>query len=105
MLSIWVIFRSPFFFFLFFSQKMLTEVWTKFRLFQKPANFDTRLTECERALNAVKAQAAMLEIGSVEHDVVQSQLEQCMVSSGVPVMARRFQPAASLVSHRSCTRC
>ncbi|XP_068612642.1 dystrophin isoform X3 [Brachionichthys hirsutus] len=60
------------------TQKMLTDVWAKFRLFQKPANFDARLSECERKLNGVKAQVAALEIGSVEQDVVQSQLEQCM---------------------------
>ncbi|XP_068164982.1 dystrophin isoform X2 [Antennarius striatus] len=60
------------------TQKMLTDVWTKFRLFQKPANYDARLADCERQLNAVKAQVAVLEIGSVEQDVVQSQLEQCM---------------------------
>ncbi|XP_041822403.1 dystrophin isoform X10 [Chelmon rostratus] len=60
------------------TQKMLTDVWTKFRLFQKPANFDARLAECERALAAVKSQVGLLEIGSVEQDVVQSQLEQCM---------------------------
>lgn len=64
---------------------MLTDVWTKFRLFQKPANFDARLTECEQALNGVKGQAGLLEIGSVEHDVVQSQLEQCMVGNVIPV--------------------
>lgn len=58
---------------------MLTDVWTKFRLFQKPANFDGRLAECERVLAGVKAQVGLLEVGSVEHDVVQSQLEQCMV--------------------------
>lgn len=67
---------------------MLTDVWTKFRLFQKPANFDARLTECERTLNRVKGQAGMLEIGSVEHDVVQSQLEQCMVGNGIPPQDR-----------------
>lgn len=67
---------------------MLTDVWTKFRLFQKPANFDARLTECERTLNGVKGQAGMLEIGSVEHDVVQSQLEQCMVGNGIPLPDR-----------------
>lgn len=61
------------------EQKMLADVWTKFRLFQKPANFDMRLAECERLLAGVKAQVGLLEVGSVEHDVVQSQLEQCMV--------------------------
>ncbi|XP_055363081.1 dystrophin isoform X4 [Betta splendens] len=60
------------------TQKMLADVWTKFRLFQKPANFDSRLAECERALAGVKGQVGLLDIGSVEHDVVQSQLEQCV---------------------------
>lgn len=62
---------------------MLTDVWTKFRLFQKPANFDARLAECESMLNGVKGQVGLLEIGSVEHDVVQSQLEQCMVGNHI----------------------
>ncbi|XP_037552527.1 dystrophin isoform X1 [Nematolebias whitei] len=60
------------------TQKMLADVWTKFRLFQKPANFDARLTECERVLQGVKSQVGLLDIRSVEQDVVQSQLEQCM---------------------------
>lgn len=64
-----------------FSQKMLTDVWTKFRLFQKPANFDARLAECERLLAGVKSQVGVLDIRSVEQDVVQSQLDQCMVGN------------------------
>uniref|UniRef100_A0A669AVD6 Dystrophin n=1 Tax=Oreochromis niloticus TaxID=8128 RepID=A0A669AVD6_ORENI len=60
------------------TQKMLADVWTKFRLFQKPANFDSRLLECERVLAWVKSQMGVLDIRSVEQDVVQSQLEQCM---------------------------
>uniref|UniRef100_A0A673BM91 Dystrophin n=1 Tax=Sphaeramia orbicularis TaxID=375764 RepID=A0A673BM91_9TELE len=60
------------------TQKMLADVWTKFRLFQKPANFDARLAECERALAGVKSQVGVLDIRSVEQDVVQAQLEQCM---------------------------
>ncbi|XP_037829862.1 dystrophin isoform X1 [Kryptolebias marmoratus] len=60
------------------TQKMLADVWTKFRLFQKPANFDARLGECERVLQGVKRQVGLLDIRSVEQDVVQSQLEQCM---------------------------
>ncbi|XP_039649481.1 dystrophin isoform X9 [Perca fluviatilis] len=60
------------------TQKMLTDVWTKFRLFQKPANFDSRLAECERMLAGVKSQVGVLDIRSVEQDVVQSQLDQCM---------------------------
>ncbi|XP_061760711.1 dystrophin isoform X4 [Nerophis ophidion] len=60
------------------TQKMLADVWTKFRLFQKPANYEERLAECERMLAEVKAQVGVLYIRSVEQDVVQSQLEQCM---------------------------
>ncbi|KAK7893275.1 hypothetical protein WMY93_022427 [Mugilogobius chulae] len=60
------------------TQKMLGDVWTKFRLFQKPADYDARLSECERVLAGVKAQVGVLDIRSVEQDVVQSQLEQCM---------------------------
>ncbi|KAK3510935.1 hypothetical protein QTP70_027830, partial [Hemibagrus guttatus] len=70
------------------SDKMVTEidatyaklldVKAKFRLFQKPANFDQRLKECERALEEVKCELGSLSIHSVEQEVVQSQLEQCM---------------------------
>ncbi|XP_072296331.1 dystrophin isoform X3 [Eucyclogobius newberryi] len=60
------------------TQKMLGNVWAKYRLFQKPSDYDARLSECERVLAGVKAQVAVLDIRSVEQDVVQSQLEQCM---------------------------
>ncbi|KAK7166628.1 hypothetical protein R3I93_006395 [Phoxinus phoxinus] len=56
----------------------LFEVKCKFRLFQKPANFDQRLRECERVLEEVKVKLGVLSIRSVEQEVVQSQLEQCM---------------------------
>lgn len=65
---------------------MLADVWAKFRLFQKPANFDSRLSECERVLAGVKSQVAVLDIRSVEQDVVQSQLEQCMVGDRMAVV-------------------
>lgn len=53
----------------------------KFRLFQKPANFDERLRECERTLEEVKVKLGVLNVRSVEQEVVQSQLEQCMVGN------------------------
>uniref|UniRef100_A0A671LE11 Dystrophin-like n=1 Tax=Sinocyclocheilus anshuiensis TaxID=1608454 RepID=A0A671LE11_9TELE len=56
----------------------LLHVKGKFRLFQKPANFDQRLRECERVLEEVKGKLEVLSIRSVEQEVVQSQLEQCM---------------------------
>ncbi|XP_028837014.1 dystrophin isoform X3 [Denticeps clupeoides] len=60
------------------TYKRLQEVNGKFRLFQKPANFDQRLLECENMLGEVKSQLGILSIRSVEQDVVQAQLEQCM---------------------------
>ncbi|XP_078088638.1 dystrophin-like isoform X9 [Mustelus asterias] len=56
----------------------LQEVSTKFRLFQKPANFEQHLLECKRLLDEVKADLHMLEMNSVEPEIVQSQLDHCM---------------------------
>ena len=63
----------------FLLQKKLHEVNAKFRLFQKPANFDQRLLECENALAAVKAQSGVFAVRSIEQDVLQAQLDECMV--------------------------
>ncbi|XP_067896656.1 dystrophin isoform X2 [Heterodontus francisci] len=60
------------------AQKKLQEVSTKFRLFQKPANFEQHLLECKRLLDEVKADLHILEMSSVEPEVVQSQLDHCM---------------------------
>ncbi|RXM31709.1 Dystrophin [Acipenser ruthenus] len=64
------------------TQKKLQEVSMKFRLFQKPVNFEQRLLDCKRTLDDVKAQLPLLEMKSVEQDVLQSQLDQCMVTEG-----------------------
>ncbi|XP_027544747.1 dystrophin isoform X10 [Neopelma chrysocephalum] len=60
------------------AQKKLQDVSMKFRLFQKPANFEQRLQECKRILDEVKLQVPKLETKSVEQEVVQSQLDHCM---------------------------
>ncbi|XP_010002791.1 PREDICTED: dystrophin [Chaetura pelagica] len=60
------------------AQKKLQDVSIKFRLFQKPANFEQRLQECKRILDEVKLQVPRLEMKSVEQEVVQSQLDHCM---------------------------
>lgn len=65
---------------MFSFQKKLQDVSVKFRLFQKPANFEQRLQECKRILDEVKLQVPKLETKSVEQEVVQSQLDHCMVS-------------------------
>ncbi|XP_042667036.1 dystrophin isoform X10 [Centrocercus urophasianus] len=60
------------------AQKKLQDVSVKFRLFQKPANFEQRLQECKRILDEVKLQVPKLETKSVEQEVVQSHLDHCM---------------------------
>lgn len=67
-------------------QDKLSQVKGKFRLFQKPANFDQRLRECERVLEEVKGKLAVLSVRSVEQEVVQSQLEQCMVGHFIGII-------------------
>lgn len=51
----------------------------KFRLFQKPANFEQRLQESKMILDEVKMHLPALETKSVEQEVVQSQLNHCVV--------------------------
>ncbi|KAM3837732.1 dystrophin isoform 2-T2 [Vipera latastei] len=60
------------------AQKKLQDVFMKFRLFQKPANFEQRLQESKRILDDVKLQVPKLEWRSVEQEAMQSQLDNCM---------------------------
>ncbi|KAM5221589.1 dystrophin isoform 1-T1 [Ctenodactylus gundi] len=60
------------------AQKKLQDVSLKFRLFQKPANFEQRLEESKMILDEVKTHLPALETKSVEQEVVQSQLNHCV---------------------------
>jgi hypothetical protein len=60
-------------------QKKLQDVSMKFRLFQKPANFEQRLEESKMILDEVKMHLPALETKSVEQEVIQSQLSHCVV--------------------------
>ncbi|XP_069827108.1 dystrophin isoform X8 [Dendropsophus ebraccatus] len=60
------------------AQKKLQEVSTKFRLFQKPANFEQRLIESKRILDEVALELPILDIKNIEQDSVQTQLDHCM---------------------------
>ncbi|XP_036083105.1 dystrophin isoform X5 [Rousettus aegyptiacus] len=60
------------------AQKKLQDVSMKFRLFQKPANFEQRLQESKMILDEVKMHLPALETKSVEQEVVQSQLNHCV---------------------------
>jgi len=67
----------------------------KFRLFQKPANFEQRLQECKRILDEVKLQVPKMEMKSVEQEVVQSQLDHCMVNIQRCCLSIHFLPVLS----------
>ncbi|XP_063098864.1 dystrophin isoform X5 [Cavia porcellus] len=60
------------------AQKKLQDVSLKFRLFQKPANFEQRLEESKMILDEVKTHLPALETKSIEQEVVQSQLNHCV---------------------------
>ncbi|XP_060232779.1 dystrophin isoform X6 [Meriones unguiculatus] len=60
------------------AQKKLQDVSMKFRIFQKPANFEQRLEASKMILDEVKMHLPALEIKSVEQEVVQSQLSHCV---------------------------
>ncbi|XP_066434053.1 dystrophin isoform X1 [Eleutherodactylus coqui] len=60
------------------AQKKLQEVSTKFRLFQKPANFEQRLIDSKRTLDEVALELPILDMKSIEQDAVQTHLDHCM---------------------------
>lgn len=53
---------------------------TKYQLFQKPANFEQRMLDCERVLDGVKAELHVLDVKDTDPDVIQAHLDSCMVS-------------------------
>ncbi|XP_048210190.1 utrophin isoform X4 [Perognathus longimembris pacificus] len=59
-------------------QRKLREVSTKFQLFQKPANFEQRMLDCQRVLAGVKSELHALEVKDVDPEVVQTHLDKCM---------------------------
>ncbi|KAM4866330.1 utrophin isoform 3-T3 [Thomomys bottae] len=59
-------------------QRKLREVSTKFQLFQKPANFEQRMLDCQRVLAGVKSELHVLEVKDVDPEVIQSHLDKCM---------------------------
>ncbi|CAH2223155.1 dystrophin isoform X1, partial [Pelobates cultripes] len=60
------------------AQKKLQEVSTKFRLFQKPANFEQRLKESKRILDEVTVELPVLDMKNIEQETLQTQLDHCM---------------------------
>ena len=67
-------------FFLIF-QKNLDDVQTKFRRFQKPADFEPKMAHVKEILDSVMEGIGVLELRNGEPEVIQTQLDACMVRS------------------------
>lgn len=65
-------------------------MYTKFQLFQKPANFEQRMLDCKRILDCVKAELHVLDVKDVDPDVIQNHLDKCMVRSSVDNVSTGF---------------
>ena len=62
-------------------QKHYTEVMAKFRKFQRPVDFEPKLTHVKRVLDEIEERIHLIELRSEDPDVIQGQLDQCMVGS------------------------
>ena len=60
-------------------QKHYAEVVAKFVKFQRPADFDVKMTNVRRLLDEIEERLTCLEITSSEPDDIQNQLDHCMV--------------------------
>ena len=54
---------------------------TKFRKFQRPVDFEPKLSHVKRMLDEIEERIHLIEIRSEDPDVMQAQLEHCMVSA------------------------
>ena len=69
----------------FCLQRHFAEVSTKYIKFQRPVDFDTKLTHVKRLLDDIDQRIHLVDLTSVDLDSVDSKLEQCTVSiSDVP---------------------
>lgn len=55
---------------------------TKFVKFQRPVDFDTKLTHVKRLLDDIDQRMHLVDLTSVDLDSVDNKLEQCTVSNG-----------------------
>ena len=67
--------------FVYHLQKHYTEVMAKFRKFQRPVDFEPKLTHVKRVLDEIEERIHLIELRSEDPDIIQGQLDQCMVGS------------------------
>ncbi|KAK2181696.1 hypothetical protein NP493_384g04000 [Ridgeia piscesae] len=59
-------------------RKHYTEVMAKFRKFQRPVDFEPKLTHVKRVLDEIEERIHLIELRSEDPDIIQGQLDQCM---------------------------
>ncbi len=57
-----------------------TDLETKFRKFQKPADFDQKLSKVRKQLDDIEQVIYMIDLNSDDSDTIHLQLEHCMVN-------------------------
>ena len=70
----------------FIFQKNLDDLEHKFRKFQKPADFEPKMAHVKGILENVKEGIGVIELKNGEPEIIQTQLDACMVSRGVKGM-------------------
>ena len=60
-------------------QKHYAEVMAKFRKFQRPVDFEPKLTHVKRCLDEIDERVHLMDIRSEDPESVQRQLDTCMV--------------------------
>ena len=97
-------------FLVFFLQKHLAEVNVKFSKFQRPADFEPKLSHVKRELDNIQERIYLLEIRSDDVESLQQKHDTCMVCT---VMIPTFRTDRSgqkwtqirLTLNRGCTVC
>jgi len=62
----------------------------KFRKFQRPVDFEPKLTHVKRVLDEIEERIHLIELRSEDPDIIQGQLDQCMVGSILKCIAQFF---------------
>ena len=62
-----------------FLQKHYAEVVLRFSKFQRPVDFEPKLTHVKRMLDEIEERMHLIEVRSEEPETLQAQLDTCMV--------------------------
>ena len=80
-------------FYNFLFQKNLDDLEHKFRKFQKPADFEPKMAHVKGILENVKEGIGVIELKNGEPEVIQTQLDACMVRALGLYCSAKFRAA------------